>query len=35
VRIPKIGSRVGEIRFGGILGFHAVLRREYYGGNFN
>jgi hypothetical protein len=28
VNIPKIGSRAGEKCFGGILGIHAVLRRE-------
>jgi hypothetical protein len=28
VSTPKIGSRDGEIRFGGILRNHAVLRRE-------
>jgi hypothetical protein len=33
VNIPKIGSRDGEICFGGILGFYAELRREYYWGN--
>jgi hypothetical protein len=29
VNIPEKGSRDGEIVFGGILRFHAVLRREY------
>jgi hypothetical protein len=29
----KIGSRDGELRFGGILRNHAVLRREYCWGN--
>jgi hypothetical protein len=33
VNILKIGSRDGEICFGGILGFYAELRREYYWGN--
>jgi hypothetical protein len=28
VSVPKIGSRVGIKCFGGIWGFHAVLRRE-------
>jgi hypothetical protein len=28
VNTPKKGSRDGEICFGGILVFHAVLRRE-------
>jgi hypothetical protein len=28
VNTPKIGSRDGGICFGGILGFHAELRRE-------
>jgi hypothetical protein len=28
VNIPKIGSRVGQLCFGGILGFYAELRRE-------
>jgi hypothetical protein len=34
VNTPKIGSRVGEFCFGGILGFCAELRRETFGGNF-
>jgi hypothetical protein len=29
VKLPKIGSRVGELCFGGIYGFYAVLRREF------
>jgi hypothetical protein len=29
----KIGSRDGELRFGGILRNHAVLRRESFWGN--
>jgi hypothetical protein len=33
VNPPKIGSRVGVIVFGGILRFHAVLRREFFWGN--
>jgi hypothetical protein len=33
VNTPKIGSRVGEFCFGGILGIHAVLRRELIWGN--
>jgi hypothetical protein len=28
VSVPKIGSRGGVLCFGGILGFHADLRRE-------
>jgi hypothetical protein len=35
VRTPKIGSRVGQKCFGGILGFHAVLRRDFEWGNLN
>jgi hypothetical protein len=30
---PKIGSRVGEICFGGILDFYADLRRKTFWGN--
>jgi hypothetical protein len=33
VNTPKTGSRVGEIYFGGILRFHADLRRELFRGN--
>jgi hypothetical protein len=33
VKTPKIGSRGAIFCFGGILGFYADLRREYYGGN--
>jgi hypothetical protein len=33
VSIPKIGSRDGQKCFGGIMGFHADLRREYFWGN--
>jgi hypothetical protein len=33
VSTPKIGSRAGLFCFGGILGNHAVLRRELFGGN--
>jgi hypothetical protein len=33
VSVPKIGSRVGVFCFGGILGFHADLRREFIWGN--
>jgi hypothetical protein len=33
VNTPKIGSRVGEVCFGGIWGVHAVLRRELGWGN--
>jgi hypothetical protein len=29
VKLPEIGSRVGELCFGGIYGFYAVLRREF------
>jgi hypothetical protein len=32
---PKIGSRVGDLCFGGIYGFCAELRREFKGGNLN
>jgi hypothetical protein len=32
VNTPKIGSRVGGNCFGGILRFHAELRREFEGG---
>jgi hypothetical protein len=35
VSVPKIGSRAALLCFGGILGFYAVLRREYFGGNLN
>jgi hypothetical protein len=35
VSVPKIGSRGEVLCFGGILGFYAVLRREYYRGNLN
>jgi hypothetical protein len=31
---PEIGSRDGEICFGGILGNHAELRRKSFWGNF-
>jgi hypothetical protein len=34
VSTPKIGSRDGIKCFGGILGFHADLRRELERGNF-
>jgi hypothetical protein len=33
VNTPKIGSRVGGNCFGGILRFHAELRREFEGGD--
>jgi hypothetical protein len=33
VSTPKIGSRVGVFVFGGILGIHADLRREFGWGN--
>jgi hypothetical protein len=33
VNTPEIGSRGEEICFGGILGFHAVLRRKFIWGN--
>jgi hypothetical protein len=33
VNIPKRGSRVGVLCFGGIWVFHAVLRREFIWGN--
>jgi hypothetical protein len=33
VNPPKIGSRDGEICFGGILTFYADLRRESFRGN--
>jgi hypothetical protein len=33
VNIPEIGSRDGECCFGGILRFHADLRRECFRGN--
>jgi hypothetical protein len=33
VSTPEIGSRGAEICFGGILRFHADLRREFYWGN--
>jgi hypothetical protein len=29
VNTPEIGSRDGEICFGGIMGFYAELRREF------
>jgi hypothetical protein len=32
---PKIGSRDGEIVFGGIWGRHADLRRDFVWGNLN
>jgi hypothetical protein len=35
VNVPKIGSRVGVLCFGGILGICAELRRELVWGNFN
>jgi hypothetical protein len=35
VNIPEIGSRDGVLCFGGILGNHAVLRRDSVWGNFN
>jgi hypothetical protein len=35
VNVPEIGSRVGQKCFGGISGFHAVLRRELFWGNLN
>jgi hypothetical protein len=35
VSVPKIGSRVGKFCFGGILGIHAVSRRELIRGNLN
>jgi hypothetical protein len=35
VNIPKIGSRDGEIIFGGILGICAELRRKFEWGNWN
>jgi hypothetical protein len=35
VSTPKIGSRDGVFVFGGILEFHADLRRECFGGNLN
>jgi hypothetical protein len=34
VNTLKIGSRVGELCFGGIYRFYAELRRETFGGNF-
>jgi hypothetical protein len=34
VNPPKIGSRAGELCFGGILRFYADLRRECIWGNF-
>jgi hypothetical protein len=33
VNVPEIGSRGGIYCFGGIWGFYAVLRREFFGGN--
>jgi hypothetical protein len=33
VSVLKIGSRVGLFCFGGILGIHAELRREFIWGN--
>jgi hypothetical protein len=33
VNVPKIGSRVGGLCFGGILGIYAELRREFGWGN--
>jgi hypothetical protein len=33
VNTPKIGSRVGQMCFGGILEIHAVLRRDLFWGN--
>jgi hypothetical protein len=35
VSVPKIGSRDGVLCFGGILEFHADLRRECNWGNLN
>jgi hypothetical protein len=35
VNVPKIGSRAGEICFGGIYVFHADLRRDFIWGNLN
>jgi hypothetical protein len=35
VSVPKIGSRVGVLCFGGNLGIYAELRRELYWGNLN
>jgi hypothetical protein len=35
VNVPEIGSRDGVFVFGGILGFYAILRREWVWGNFN
>jgi hypothetical protein len=35
VSVPEIGSRGVLLCFGGILGFHADLRREFLWGNFN
>jgi hypothetical protein len=35
VKIPEIGSRVGEIVFGGILRICAELRRKFKWGNWN
>jgi hypothetical protein len=33
VSTPKNGSRDGKFCFGGIMGFYAVLRREFWWGN--
>jgi hypothetical protein len=35
VNPPEIGSRDGVLCFGGILRFHADLRRECFGGNWD